>query len=112
MEVVYKKIKLRIIIRNSKHLHCLWNIKNCNISSYPTLENCLFEVVTWSKNVDIDSYKYFGYGIGFNRHGLFSHPSGGTGRNVIIFGVDTSLSTKVNNREKIFEFLLNVLHKD
>ena len=33
---------------------------------------------------------------------FFSHPSGGSGRNVIIFGVDMSSSTKVNNSKKIF----------
>ena len=32
--------------------------------------------------------------------GFFSHPSGGTGRNVIIFGVDMSSSTKIDNRKK------------
>ena len=31
---------------------------------------------------------------------FFSHPSGGTGRNVIIFGVDMSSSTKIDNRKK------------
>ena len=31
---------------------------------------------------------------------LFSHPNGGTGRNVIIFGVDMSSSTKTDNRKK------------
>ena len=34
------------------------------------------------------------------RYGSFSHPSGGTGRNVIIFGVDMSSSTKTDNRKK------------
>ena len=53
-----------------------------------------------TKNADIDKYKYSGYGIGFDRHGFFSHPSGGTGRNVIIFGVDMSSSTKIDNRKK------------
>ena len=53
-----------------------------------------------TKNADIEKYKYSGYGTGFDRHGLFSHPSGGTGRNVIIFGVDMSSSTKINNRRK------------
>ena len=33
---------------------------------------------------------------------FFSHPSGGSGRNVIIFGVDMSSSTKVNSSKKIF----------
>ena len=36
--------------------------KNYNISSYPTLENCLFGVVSLTKHVDIDQYKYSGYG--------------------------------------------------
>ena len=73
--------------------------KNYNISSYPTLENYLFGRVSLTKNVDIIKYKYSGYGIGFNRHGSFSHPSSGTGRNVIIFRVDISLSTKIDNRK-------------
>ena len=42
--------------------------------------------------------KYYGYGIGFDRQLSYSHPSGGTGRNVIIFCVDISSSTKINNR--------------
>ena len=33
-------------------------IKNYNISSYSTLENCLFGAVTLIKNADIDKYKY------------------------------------------------------
>ena len=74
--------------------------KTFNISSYPTLENCLFGSVSLTKNADIDKYKYSGCGIGFDRHGYFSHPSSGTGRNVIIFGVDMSSSTKIDNRKK------------
>ena len=53
-----------------------------------------------AKNADINRYKYSGYGIGFDRHGSYSLPSGGNGRNVIFFEVDMSLSTKVDNREK------------
>ena len=74
--------------------------KIVNISSNPTLENCLFGAVKLTKHVDVDSYKYFGYGVGFDRKGFFSHPSGGNGKNVIIFGVDTSSSTKIDNRKK------------
>ena len=33
---------------------------------------------------------------------FFSHPSGGTGRNVIIFGVDMSLPVKIDNRKIYF----------
>ena len=52
-------------------------IKRFNTGDYQTLENCLF-AVSLTKNPYIDQYKYFGYGIRFNRHELFSHSSGGT----------------------------------
>ena len=45
-------------------------------------------------------YKYFGYGIGFDRHGSFSFPGSGLGQNVIIFWLDMSSSTKIDNRKK------------
>ena len=35
--------------------------KNYNISSYPTLKNCLFGAVSLTKHVDNDQYKYSGY---------------------------------------------------
>ena len=35
--------------------------KSINISDYPTLENCLFGTVSFTKNADIDKYKYSGY---------------------------------------------------
>ena len=69
-------------------------------SDYLTLENCLFVAVSLTKNADVDQYKYYGYGIGFDRHEFFLHPSSGTGRNVTIFGVDMSLSTKIDKRKK------------
>ena len=42
-----------------------------NDSNYPTLENCLFGSVKFTKNADIVKYGYFGYGIGFDRKGFF-----------------------------------------
>ena len=54
--------------------------ENHNISSYPTLGNCLFDEVKLTKNIDIDDYKYSGYGIGFDRKGPFSV---GNGRNLV-----------------------------
>ena len=44
---------------------------NFNASNYPTLENCIFGSVKLTKHVDIDQYKYSGYGIGFDRKRLF-----------------------------------------
>ena len=50
------------------------------------------------KNADVNKYKYSGYGIGFDSGGSFSHPSGEDGRNVIIFGANTSSSVHANNK--------------
>ena len=72
--------------------------QNYSISSYPTLENCLFGVVSLTKNADIDKYKCSGYGIGFDRHGEFSFGNG-LGRNCIIFGANLSSSSHDNNKK-------------
>ena len=74
--------------------------KDYDKSNYPKLENCLFGAVVLTKRPDIDKYKYSVYRIWFDRKGFFSHPSDGTGRNVIIFGVDMSSSTKIDNKKK------------
>ena len=73
--------------------------QNFNISRYPTLENCLFGAVSLTKNVDIDEYKYSGYGVGFDRKRTFSVDNG-FGRKGIIFGVDMSSSVNVDNKKK------------
>ena len=66
----------------------------------PTLKNCLFGAVTWTKNADIDKYKYSDYGIGFDRRSSISFPSGGFGQNVLIFGVDMSSSVHIDDKKK------------
>ena len=70
-----------------------------NVSSYPTLENCLFRAVKLTKYADIDKLGYSGYGIRFDKHESFSFGNN-VGKNAIIFGVDMSSSTKVDNRKK------------
>ena len=70
----------------------LWN------DDHPTLKNSLFVAVKLVKNVDVDNYKYSGCGIGF-RCAVFS-VANEFGRNVIIFGVDTSSSVHVDNKKK------------
>ena len=78
-------------------------IKTAVIGSYdyyPTLQNAPIGAVKSTKNADIDKYGYSGYGIGFDLRSWFSHPSSGDGQNVIIFTVDMSSSTKIDNREK------------
>ena len=77
--------------------YCTYNYeKNSNIytvyeiisyyswSNDHTLENCLFVAVNLTENADIDKYKN----------------SGGTDRNVTVFGLDMSSSTKIHNRKK------------
>ena len=66
------------------------------------LENCLFGAVKLTKIADIDKYGYSSYGIGFDTHGFFSYPSGGTARNVIIFGVDMTYQQRLITEKKIF----------
>ena len=53
-----------------------------------------------TKNADIDKYGFSGYGIGFDRRSSFSFPGGGFGQNVLIFGVDMSSSSHIDNKKK------------
>ena len=71
--------------------------KNYIVSSYPALEKCLFGAVSLTKHVDIDQYKYSGYGIEFYRRGQFSFGNG-LGRNLIVFGADIGSSAHANNK--------------
>ena len=73
--------------------------KTFNISSYETLENCLFGAVSLTKHADIDHYKYCEYGIRFDRKGTFSFGNG-FGRNCIIFGIDMSSSAHIDIKKK------------
>ena len=74
--------------------------KSYNISTYPTLKNCLFDVLTLTKSSDDISYS--GQVIGFDRHGIFLHHSSATGKTITIFGVDMSSSTKINKQKSYF----------
>ena len=60
----------------------------------------MFGAVSLTKHVDIDQYKYSGYGIGFDRTRQFSFVSNGFGRNVKILGADMSSSVHANNKTK------------
>ena len=60
----------------------------------------LFGAVKLTKNVDIDKYKYSGYGIGFDTRGTFLFPTSRLGQNVIIFGADMSSSVHANSKTK------------
>ena len=82
------------------NIYIVYKIESsANISSYPTLKNCLFGAVKLRKHVDVDLYKCSGNGIGFDRKGSYSIDNE-VGRNVIIFGVDTSSSSHIDNKKK------------
>ena len=68
----------------------------------PTLKSCLFGAVTLTKNADIEKCKYSGYGIGFDRRGIFPFPGGGFDQNVLIFGADMGSSPHIDNKKKIY----------
>ena len=82
------------------NIYFVYEISKNSNSDYLTLENCLSGVVSLTETADIDKYGYSGYGIGFDKHGSFSFPGTGLGINVIIFGVDMSLSIKIDNSKK------------
>ena len=66
----------------------------------PTLKKCLFGALDLSKTADIDKYRYFGYGIGFDKRASLSFPGGGFGQNIIIFGADMNSSIHIDNKGK------------
>ena len=59
MEVVWNKIKLHFNHGKIVNIYIVYEIsKNNNISSLPTLKNCLFGADSLTENADIDKYKY------------------------------------------------------
>ena len=68
----------------------------------PTLKNCLIGAVILTKNADIDKYGYSGCGIGFHRRSSFTFPGDGFDQNVLIFGVDMSISSHIDNNKKSY----------
>ena len=59
----------------------------------------MFAAVSLTEHIDIDQCKYSGYGVWFDRHGSFSFPGIGLGRNVIIFGVGIGSSPHIDNKK-------------
>ena len=87
-----KTVNIYIVYEKS-----LWNYVS---SIDPTLGNSLFGAVKLVKMLILINTKYSWYGFGFDMKGTFSFPSGGFGKNIIIFGVDMSSSVYVDNKKK------------
>ena len=97
-------MKLHLLMELHLHLLNIYIVYEINLwdyiyDDYPTLVNSLFGAVKFTKNADIDKYKYSGYGVRFNGRGTFL-VANGFGRNFVMFGVDMSLSVYVDNKKK------------
>ena len=60
----------KIIFNHGKivNIYILYEtVRNVNMSSYSTLEKCLFGSVKLTRHIDVELYKYSGYGVGFDR---------------------------------------------
>ena len=65
------KIKIKLHGK-TVNIYIVYEIsKNYNITSYPTLENCLFGAVSLTKNNDIDVYKYLDMELDWTESELF-----------------------------------------
>ena len=82
------------------NIYIVYELDKTYIKSHPTLVNCLFGAVSITKNADIDTNKYSGYGIEFDRKGLYLLPRGRFGRNEVLFGVDMNSFVHVDNKGK------------
>ena len=62
-----KQDKITFAQKTIINIYIVYEInRNHTISSYPTLGNRLLGAFKLTKNIDIDKYKYSGYGIGFD----------------------------------------------
>ena len=100
-----------VIIRNNYNvinIYCVYKLDPIASSRDTTFTvlNALFAAIKITKNADTSKYDYKGYGIYFDeseqftharKEGNFNHTT--LARNVIIFGVDMSLSEHTNNKE-------------
>ena len=83
------------------NIYIVYNLES-NLSSFNiTLKDFLYgEVMINKSSSHVNKYQLLGYGIGYNSRGIFSHPSGTFGQNVITFGADLTSSAHANNRTK------------
>ena len=98
---ILRQLKVTYTHKKLVNIHIVYQLSTSSSNDGdPTLKNYLFGAVTLTKNTDIEKYEYSGYGIGFDRRSSYSLPVGGYGQNVLIFGVDISSSTHVDNKKR------------
>ena len=79
------------IVINICNVYELKNISTDNAEF--TVSNGLFGAVKITKDVNTSHYAYSGYGICFDTGGTFTSGNITNGKNVIVFGADTSFSS-------------------
>ena len=81
------------------NLYIVYQLKNRKIDNPDfTVQRGLFGAVKITKNANTSHYKYNGYGICFDGESEFTIGNIVKGKNVIIFGVDTSNSSLSTNK--------------
>ena len=82
------------------NIYIVYKTSPKTINSNFVFKNCLFGAIKIASttNSDTDKWQYSGYGIGFDLTGSFTHPDGGNGKNVIIFGGDLGNSRHATNK--------------
>ena len=93
------------------NIYIVYKTSPKTINSNFVFENCLFGAIKTANttNSDTDKWQYSGYGIRFDSTGSFTHPDGGDGKNVIIFGVDLRNSRHATNKTQSVLILSHVL---
>lgn len=77
------------------------NLWSHDLGTDLALGNCLFWAVRLTENVVKDEYGYNGYGIRFHANSSFSLSNCNRfGKNVIIFGIDSSSLVHANHKNK------------
>ena len=61
------------------NIYIVYELDKTYVKTNPTLVNCLFGAVSITENSDIDKKKYSGYGIGFDRNGVYLLSDGSLG---------------------------------
>ena len=96
------------------NIYIVYKIFPKTINSNIVFKDCLFGAIkiTNTTNSDTDKWQYSFYGVGFDSTSTFTHPDGGNGKNVIIFGADLSNSGHSTNKTQPILVLGNGLIKN
>ena len=61
------------------NIYIVYELDETYVKTHPTLVNCLFGAISITKDTDINTNEYSGYGIGFDRTDVYILPDGSFG---------------------------------